>query len=324
MRAKAARRFWATAILRARSAGSTGQVRPAARWLRRRGSTSDRAVGGTVRRQHDPLAVLDQGGEGREQFFLGRGLAAHELDVVQQQHVGRAQAFLEGRRRAILHGAHEGRQEAFGGQIDHLGLRLEALGLPGDGVEQVGLAVAVGAAEEDRVEVPVGPARHLFGDGQGEGVALAFHEAVEGQAFLQAGGAHGAGAVGDGGHGRGGNGANSLGGRDNGVSGALNDGARRGRRADLGPATDFQTARQAVQAQPQLVHATQGVLAHPVAGIGGRGDEDQLAGAVGTNRRRRDIGAEGAFADFRAQTARRLRPDPIRVRHARHCQAPHR
>ncbi len=45
----------------------------------------------------------------------------------------------------------------------------QALGLPGDGVQQVRLAVAVGAAEEDGIEVAVGPGRDLFGDGQGEG-----------------------------------------------------------------------------------------------------------------------------------------------------------
>ncbi|MNS98772.1 hypothetical protein D3C72_1331490 [compost metagenome] len=43
--ARAFRRDWATAIFSVRSAASTGQVRPAARWLRRRGSTSVRAVG---------------------------------------------------------------------------------------------------------------------------------------------------------------------------------------------------------------------------------------------------------------------------------------
>ena len=42
---RAFRRFWATAIFSSRSPASTGQVRPAARWLRRRGSTSVRAIG---------------------------------------------------------------------------------------------------------------------------------------------------------------------------------------------------------------------------------------------------------------------------------------
>ncbi len=280
-----------------------------------------RAVG----RQDDAFAVLDQGREGVQQLFLGAGLAAHELDVVQQQHVGRAQAFLEGGGRAVLHGAHEGRQEAFGGQIDHLGVGAQALRLPGYGVQQVRLAVAVGAAEEDGVEVAVGPGRHLLGDGQGEGVAVPLDEAVEGQALLQARGAHGAGAVGGRGEGR----CESRGrrggcrrGTDRGQARGFTRGRGRGHGAHFGAAADFQTARQAVQAQPQLVHPAQGVLADPVARIGGRGHQDQIALRIHAHRRRRDIAAEGSVADLGLQAVRRLGPDTVGIRHTRHRHAP--
>jgi hypothetical protein len=272
-----------------------------------------RAVG----RQDDAFAVLDQGGQGRQQLFLGRGLAADELDVIDQQHVGAAQAFLEGGGRTVLHGAHEGRQEAFGGQIDDLRIRAQALGLPGDGVQQVGLAVAIGAAEEDRVEMAVGPAGGLAGDGQGEGIALALDEAVEGQTVLQAGGAHGAGPVCHRSHSRA---------RHRHHGGRFTAGGADGRggrgRAHLGAAADVEATRQAVEAQPQFVHATQGVLAHPVTGIGGRGHQDELARAVDAHGRRRDVGAERTFTDFGTKTTRRLGPDAIRIRHARHCHAP--
>ncbi len=279
---------------------------------------------GAVGRQDDAFAVLDQRGQGAEQFFLRRGLAADELHVVQQQHVGRAQAFLEGRGRAVLHGAHEGREETLGGQIDHLGVGAQALRLPGDGVQQVGLAVAVGAAEEDRVEVAVGPAGDLLGDGQRKGVALALDEAVEGQALLQAGGAHGAGAVGrrrkgGGGHGRGGDrGGDHAADRGQARGLAGGEGGGRGGRPHLGAAADVQTARQAVQAQPQLVHATQGVLAHPVPRIGRRRHQDQIARPVETHGRRRDVAAERTIADLGLQAARRLSPNTVWIRHARH------
>ena len=277
----------------------------------------------TIGREDDAFAVLDQGGQGREQLFLGRGLAAHELDVVQQQHVGRAQAFLEGGGRAVLHRLDEGRQETFGGQIDDLGLGTQTLGLPGDGVQQMGLAVTVGAAEEDGVEVSVGPAGHLFGDGQGEGVALTLDEAVERQAILQTGGAYGAGAVGADRSGgrhlrRGGEGGQTRGGVHH---IARHHGRGRRRRSHFGAAAHLEAARQAVQAQPQLVHATQGVLAHPVAGIGGRRDQDQMAGVVQADGRRGDIGREGTIADFSAQAHGRLAPDAVRIRQSRRLRS---
>ena len=310
-----------------------GQLQGAVRLLDRAGQTRGKVAaqarldlgqghGRAVGREDNAFAVLDQGGEGREQFFLGAGLAADELDVVDQQHVGVAQTVLEGRHGAVLGGAHEGREEAFGGQIDNAGVRAQALRLPGDGIEQVGLAVAIGAAEEDRVEMAVGPGRGLSGDGQGEGIALPFHKTVEGQPLLKAGRAHGAGPVGDrrhGGHGHG----QGLERNDGGPLGTTggNLGGRRGR-SHFGAAADLEAARKAVEAEPQLVHAAQGVLAHPVTGIGGRGDEDQLTGTVGAHSRGGDIGAERPLADLVAQAAGRLGPDTIRIRHPRHMRAP--
>src|SRR5690606_41339858 len=108
-------------------------------------------------------------------------------------------------------------------------------------VQQVGFAVAVGAAEEDGVEVAVGPGRHLLGDGQGEGVAVALDEAVEGQTLLQACGAHGAGAVGgrsEGGGGRRGGG----GGADRGQTRRDARGGGRRDRTHLGAAAHVQAA----------------------------------------------------------------------------------
>ena len=279
-----------------------------------------------VGRQHHPASVLDQGGQGRQQFFLGRGLAADELDIVDQQHVGIAQTVLEGSRLAVLHGLDEGRQEALGRQINHPGLGPQALGLPRDGVQEVGLAEAIGAAQENRIEMAVGPGRDLSGNGQGKRIAVSLDEAVERQAVLQAGGAHGPRTVGHRADRRGRHGLEPGRGRGRGGPPLHRRGRRH--RPHFGPAADLKPARQAVQAQPQLIDAAQGILAHPVAGIGGGRDQDQLARAVHPDRRGRDIGAERSVADFRTQPHGRLRPDPVRIGHRRrlarhHCATLH-
>ena len=81
-----------------RSAGSMPQTRPAERCERSRASISRerrrRPVGG----KHHAAAILHQRVQGVEELDLARLLAADEVDVVDQQQVGRAQLVLEGRR----------------------------------------------------------------------------------------------------------------------------------------------------------------------------------------------------------------------------------
>ena len=136
-----------------------------------------RAVGG----EHDLAAAVVEGVEGVEELLLGLRLALEELDVVDEQHVDVAEARLEAVGLPVRERAEELVGEGLaGGAAD---------GEPGvvgeqearDRAEQVGLADAGRAADEQRV---VGLRGHL-GDGQrggvGEPVAVADDELVEGE-----------------------------------------------------------------------------------------------------------------------------------------------
>ena len=53
------------------------------------------SFGGAVARDHDLLLVIVEFVEGVEELFLGAFLAGQDLDVVDQQHVGRAVVLVE-------------------------------------------------------------------------------------------------------------------------------------------------------------------------------------------------------------------------------------
>ncbi len=145
------------------------------------GQRRGRPVGG----EHHPAAVLHQGRQGVEQLLLGRLLAADEMNVVDQQQVGAAQLILEGGHLPLDDRAHEGGEEPLGGQIDDLAMGRLGHGFAGQGVEQVGLAEAIGAVEHHGIEEAVGPGGDAPGHGMGELIGRADHEGVEGEAILQ-------------------------------------------------------------------------------------------------------------------------------------------
>ncbi len=126
-----------------------------------------RPVGG----EDDAAVVLDQRGQRMEQLFLRRRLAADEMDIVDQQQVGAAHLVLEGGGRLVHQRLDEGRGEFFGRQVDDAGVGTARAGFPADGVQQVRLAVAVRPVQEHRIEVAVGPRRHLARHLIGEFVA---------------------------------------------------------------------------------------------------------------------------------------------------------
>ena len=80
------------------------------------------------------------------------GRPLQELHVVDQQNVDLAQLVLEGESVARPQGLHEARHEALGGEIEDLRLRLPLLHVPGNRVQQMGLAQADAAVNEERVE----------------------------------------------------------------------------------------------------------------------------------------------------------------------------
>ena len=252
------------------------------------GQLRRRTVGG----EDDAAIVLDQRRQGVEQLLLRRGLAADEMHVVDQQKIGPAHLVLEGGGRAVHDRLHEGRGELLRRQIDDLRLRAARLRLPADGVEEVGLAVTIGAVQEDRIEMPVGPTGHLTRHRIGELVAAPGDETVEGQALLQAGDL-------------------ALRRRDE-RGRRFGRGRRRGRGAggviELNARLDVQNARLAVMLAPQFLRAAQGVARDPVARVNGRRHQHRIAVRPRLHARRRHIGIVRPFAQLPAQNRRHLGP----------------
>ena len=104
-----------------------------------------------VRRHHHLPPAVDQRVQRVAELLLD-GRPLQELHVVDEQNVDLAQLLLEGERVARAQGLHEARHEALGGEIEHLRLGLPLLHVPGNGVQQMGLAEAHAAVDEERVE----------------------------------------------------------------------------------------------------------------------------------------------------------------------------
>ena len=104
-----------------------------------------------------------------EELLLETFLALDELDVVDEQHVALAVAPLERDRGVGADGVDELVHERLGRDVAHVAVREVLPHVVPDGVQQVGLAEARLAVDEQRV---VGPAR-VFGHGAGRGVGEA-------------------------------------------------------------------------------------------------------------------------------------------------------
>ena len=238
-------------------------------------------VGRTVGGEHDLASAVVQGVEGVEELLLGLGLALEELDVVEEQHVDVAEAGLEGVGVAAAERAEELVGEGLaGGAADR---QPGAVGEQEvrDRAEQVGLADAGRAADEQRV---VGLGRHL-GDGERggvrEAVAVADDELVEGELGVAERSARA--ALGP-----------SAGGARRARPGRRRTQARRRwRRASTttsGPST---------RADAGLEHPAE-ALADPPAGLWGRFDEQALVGELASAQRLQPD-AIGRLVDARAQ-----------------------
>ena len=104
-----------------------------------------------VRRHHDLPSSVDQRVQRMAELLLD-GRPLQELHVVDQQNVDLAQLVLEGESIARPQGLHEARHEPLGGEIEDLRLGLPLLHVPGNRVQQMGLAQADAAVNEERVE----------------------------------------------------------------------------------------------------------------------------------------------------------------------------
>jgi hypothetical protein len=109
------------------------------------------ALGCAVAGDHDLLAGVVQRVEGVEELFLRPFLVLQELDVVDQQHVHVAVAAPEPVLLAVPDHVDEVVGELFRADVPHLDALVKALRVVPDGVQQVGLAQAGVAVDEQRV-----------------------------------------------------------------------------------------------------------------------------------------------------------------------------
>src|SRR5215831_11516371 len=138
------------------------------------------ALGRAVAGDDDLLARVVQRVEGVEELFLRSFLVLQELDVVDQQHVHVAVTAPEPVLLAVPDHVDEVVGELFRADIPHLDALVEALRVVPDGVQQVGLAQAGVAVDEQRVIRLRGRLGDRHRGGVREAVARADDERLEG------------------------------------------------------------------------------------------------------------------------------------------------
>lgn len=138
-------------------------------------------LGRAVGRDDDLLVGIVEGVEGMEEFFLGGLLARDELDVVHQQQVGHAVLHPEVLGAAGADGRDQLVGELLTGDIhdDEVGVGALDLGL--DGRQQMGLAEARAAVDEQRVVSTGGVGRNSLRRSKRKLVGRAFDEVLEGE-----------------------------------------------------------------------------------------------------------------------------------------------
>ena len=125
--------------------------------------------------------MLEQLVEGVEKLLLGAFFAAEDLDVVDQQHVGRAVVPVERLHAVELDAVDHLVHEALAGDVDDLHAGVVIHQRAADGVHQVRLAHAHAAVDEQRIVDPGGHGGHGLRRGMGELIAGSHHEGIEGE-----------------------------------------------------------------------------------------------------------------------------------------------
>ncbi len=139
-----------------------------------------------VARDGDLLVRLEERVERIEELFLGTRLADEELHVVDEEEVERAVVALERVEALVLVGTHHVGHELLGVDVAHLGFRVALQHLGADRLQQVRLAQARAAIDEERVVGRAGILGHLDGRGARDLVGLAVHEVGECEAGVEA------------------------------------------------------------------------------------------------------------------------------------------
>ena len=132
--------------------------------------------GRPIARQHDLSARLVEGVEGMEELFLCRLLTLEEMDVVDEEQVGFAEAPTKFARRAILNRGDQFVGELFRAQIGDPAARLVADDLVRDGLHEVRLAEPGVPIYEKRVINLPGSLSHCMRSRCSELVGLSDHK----------------------------------------------------------------------------------------------------------------------------------------------------
>ena len=276
-----------------------------------------------VRGDHDLSPTVDQGVESVEELLLGGLLTPDELDVVDHQHVGRAEQLLEPQGVPAAQRLDELIHELLGGQVHHLARGVLAADLPGDGVHQVGLAEPDAAVKEQRVERRDGQLGDALGRREGELVRLADDEVLERAARIKRGADLRVG----------GDAFDRNRHRDGRTGYRLGRGKRRcGHRHDV----QRHAADPGIDPPPENADPVGIVGGYPVAQESGRHREQHPLAFQAAKAERREPGVVGGFAKFRPQHAPNLRPLSVEIsrgtlrlevhqdlRHATNCQPAH-
>ena len=131
---------------------------------------------------------FDQRIEGVEELLLSSVLAAEELDIVDQQQIQRVVVLLEAVEGLVLVSAHYVGHVLLGVNVADLGVGIAILHQVADGLQQVRLAQAHAAIDEQRVVCGAGVLGDLQRRGPRELIGLAGDEGVEGERGVQAAG----------------------------------------------------------------------------------------------------------------------------------------
>ena len=153
-------------------------------------SACGRAVGG----DHHPAAQIGKGVDGVEELRRRGGGAADMLQIVDDQHFGGAQLFLEGQRVLAIERAQEVAHEILGPQEQ--GALAALAEFQRRGIQQMGLAEAETAMDVEQRNVgSAGLRRRLAAAPWPNSLAAAGNEAVEGLLGMQHPGPQARGAV---------------------------------------------------------------------------------------------------------------------------------
>ena len=143
-------------------------------------------AGRAVAGEDDLFVAFEQGVEGVEEFLLGLHLAGDELDVVNEEDIGLAEAFAEASERVRLNGVDVLVDEFLTGTVHHAGAGFDLAHPGADGLHEVGLAESAAAEDEERIVGAPGFFRDGTGGGVGEAVGGTDDEVVERHGLAEA------------------------------------------------------------------------------------------------------------------------------------------